>query len=80
MLSGTLAHNRWQDLSGLVAFVSNIPSPDHETFLRMFATPPQPGTSGDMDIERIRLLQSLHSRTTQQRSGVSRLQEILLRV
>ena len=52
-LSGTLAHNKWHDLSGVMAFLRGHPIVDHSTILGIFSV-----NSGDeIDIAGIRLRQ-----------------------
>lgn len=57
VLSGTLAHNKWHDFSGLVAFMQGHPFTSHKKFLHSFSTWDYDGQTNRPDLVKMRLLQ-----------------------
>ena len=55
-LSSTITYNKWDDLSGLVAYLKSHPFVDHDTFLRIFSSSQSVGRRGDIDAAGIRLM------------------------
>ena len=59
MLSGTLAHNRWPDLSRLIALIRGHPIRDHNDFLKFFSVGEVSGGTDDIDAVGMRFLQAI---------------------
>lgn len=57
LLSGTPAHNKWHNFSGLVDFLQGHPFTTHTLFLKAFATLDYDGKITRPDLPRVRLLQ-----------------------
>lgn len=57
MMSGTLPHNRWDDMSGYVDFLQNHPFPTHADFMKTFTTTDYTGFQSSPDAPKLRLLQ-----------------------
>ncbi|KAF8854060.1 P-loop containing nucleoside triphosphate hydrolase protein [Acephala macrosclerotiorum] len=57
VLSGTLAHNKWHNFSGLIDFLAGHPFTTHKLFMRAFATQDYDGKISRPDLPRMRLLQ-----------------------
>lgn len=58
ILSGTLAHNKWSDISGYLAFLKNHPFSTHRLFMKAFARSSYTGKiESRPDIAKLRRLQ-----------------------
>jgi SNF2 family DNA or RNA helicase len=57
LLSGTPAHNKWDNFSGLVDFLQGHPFETHHKFMRTFASLDHEGKIDRPDLPRMRLLQ-----------------------
>ncbi|OBT86746.1 hypothetical protein VE02_06279 [Pseudogymnoascus sp. 03VT05] len=57
MLSGTLPHNKWDDMSGYVDFLKDHPFTTHAEFIRTFTTSDYTGFNSSPDAPKLRLLQ-----------------------
>lgn len=57
LLSGTLPHNKWSDISGYLDFIHDHPFSTEAKFMRTFATSDYTGAVVDPDAPRLRLLQ-----------------------
>lgn len=57
LLPGTLTHNKWHNLSRLIDFVKGRAIKDRHGFLKLFSAVDAAGTTKDIDIVGMRLLQ-----------------------
>lgn len=57
ILSGKLSRNRWENLSGAVAFIKGHPVVDDKIFRKLFAHPTKTGVNPDLDAKGMHLLQ-----------------------
>lgn len=57
LLSGILTHNKWHDLSGLVDFLKRHSIKDHHGFIKHFSAVDAAGSSEDIEIVGMKLLQ-----------------------
>lgn len=70
MMSGTLPHNRWHDISGYIDFLKGHPFDTHKKFIRTFGESQRPDISG------LRLLQRfLQAFTIARPSSVLKLEQ-----
>jgi SNF2 family DNA or RNA helicase len=58
VLSGTLAHNKWDNLSGMIAYLRNHPFSSHARFMKAFSVQDYKGRTQPPDMSRMRRLQT----------------------
>jgi hypothetical protein len=76
LLSGTPAHNKWHNFSGLVDFLEGHPFTTHTLFLKSFASLDHEGKIDRPDLPRMRLLQRfLQAFTIARPSDILKLKE-----